>query len=241
MKLENGCPTGDRLTSTAGSGCTPRSPTAAGSASSTPRPRRRLAQRPAAPSSASRRISLPTTSARSRTPAWSPGTGPRPTGAVPTCGSTLTGLTGLGPDATTAAPVPRVVFVCTANTARSQLAAALWSRASSVPATSAGTHPAEAVAAGAAAVAAARPRLAQVTPRHVEDVLRTATSSSRSATTPTRSWTGAPPDSRTPRPPAACTGRCPTRSPPAPARPSTPPTTTLARRVTHLAPHLAAS
>jgi len=34
--------------------------------------------------------------------------------------------------------VPRVVFVCTANTARSQLAAALWSRASDVPATSAG-------------------------------------------------------------------------------------------------------
>ena len=36
----------------------------------------------------------------------------------------------------------RVVFVCTANSARSQLAAALWSAESPVPATSAGTHPA---------------------------------------------------------------------------------------------------
>ena len=38
-------------------------------------------------------------------------------------------------------PVPRVVFVCTANTARSQLAAATWNRISAIPATSAGTHP----------------------------------------------------------------------------------------------------
>jgi protein-tyrosine-phosphatase len=37
----------------------------------------------------------------------------------------------------------RIVFVCTANSARSQLAVALWNRASSVPATSGGTHPAE--------------------------------------------------------------------------------------------------
>ena len=35
----------------------------------------------------------------------------------------------------------RVVFVCTANTARSHLAAALWRRASRIPAASAGTHP----------------------------------------------------------------------------------------------------
>jgi protein-tyrosine-phosphatase/DNA-binding transcriptional ArsR family regulator len=45
--------------------------------------------------------------------------------------------------------VPRVVFVCTANSARSQLAAALWTRASEVPATSAGTHPAPRIAPGA--------------------------------------------------------------------------------------------
>ncbi|MGA8245354.1 MAG: ArsR family transcriptional regulator, partial [Nocardioides sp.] len=43
---------------------------------------------------------------------------------------------------------PRVVFVCTANSARSQLAAALWNHASDVPATSAGTHPAGSVAPG---------------------------------------------------------------------------------------------
>jgi len=36
----------------------------------------------------------------------------------------------------------RVVFVCTANSARSQLAAASWNRISGFPATSAGTHPA---------------------------------------------------------------------------------------------------
>jgi protein-tyrosine-phosphatase/DNA-binding transcriptional ArsR family regulator len=36
----------------------------------------------------------------------------------------------------------RVVFVCTRNSARSQLAAAAWARASTIPGTSAGTHPA---------------------------------------------------------------------------------------------------
>ena len=43
------------------------------------------------------------------------------------------------------ADATRVVFVCTRNSARSQLAAAAWSRISEVPATSAGTHPAERV------------------------------------------------------------------------------------------------
>ncbi|TCO20358.1 protein-tyrosine-phosphatase [Kribbella steppae] len=43
------------------------------------------------------------------------------------------------------ADVPRVVFVCTHNSARSQLAAAIWSRRSQVPAASAGTRPAERV------------------------------------------------------------------------------------------------
>jgi protein-tyrosine-phosphatase len=51
---------------------------------------------------------------------------------------------------------PRIVFVCTANSARSQLAAALWNHAHTVPATSAGTHPADSVAKGAAQVAARR-------------------------------------------------------------------------------------
>jgi protein-tyrosine-phosphatase len=37
----------------------------------------------------------------------------------------------------------RVLFVCTANSARSQLAVALWNRASKVPAASGGIHPAD--------------------------------------------------------------------------------------------------
>lgn len=47
----------------------------------------------------------------------------------------------------------RVVFVCSQNTARSQLAAAAWAQRSTVPATSAGTHPAERVHPGALAAA----------------------------------------------------------------------------------------
>jgi protein-tyrosine-phosphatase/DNA-binding HxlR family transcriptional regulator len=59
-------------------------------------------------------------------------------------------------DALTAAPqrtASRVLFVCTANSARSHLAAALWRQASHVPATSAGTHPADAIHPGAVAAA----------------------------------------------------------------------------------------
>ncbi|KTR95839.1 ArsR family transcriptional regulator [Microbacterium testaceum] len=47
----------------------------------------------------------------------------------------------------------RVVFVCTANSARSQLAAALWSTRSSIPAASGGTHPANRIDPGAIATA----------------------------------------------------------------------------------------
>ena len=43
------------------------------------------------------------------------------------------------------AATKRVVFVCTQNSARSQLAAAIWSRRSHIPAASAGTEPAERV------------------------------------------------------------------------------------------------
>ncbi|MFC6155582.1 arsenate reductase/protein-tyrosine-phosphatase family protein [Kribbella jiaozuonensis] len=52
--------------------------------------------------------------------------------------------------------VPRVVFVCTHNSARSQLAAAIWARRSHVPAVSAGTTPAERVHPRAAKVARRR-------------------------------------------------------------------------------------
>ena len=48
----------------------------------------------------------------------------------------------------------RVVFICTANSARSQLARAIWNGNSPVPAVSAGTHPARRVAPGAVEVAA---------------------------------------------------------------------------------------
>jgi protein-tyrosine-phosphatase/DNA-binding HxlR family transcriptional regulator len=68
---------------------------------------------------------------------------------------------------------PRVVFVCTQNTARSQLAAALWRRRSRVPTASAGTSPARRVHRGA--VAAARRHglpLRPAVPRHVGAVLR---------------------------------------------------------------------
>ncbi|MGD9527117.1 helix-turn-helix domain-containing protein [Pseudonocardia sp.] len=66
----------------------------------------------------------------------------------------------------------RVVFVCTGNSARSQLAAALWRAESTVPAASAGTHPAPAVHPGALAVARRRGvPLAAAAPRHVDDVL----------------------------------------------------------------------
>ena len=46
------------------------------------------------------------------------------------------------------------MFVCSANSARSQLAAATWNRLSAVPATPAGTHPAARVHPRAIAVAA---------------------------------------------------------------------------------------
>jgi protein-tyrosine-phosphatase/DNA-binding HxlR family transcriptional regulator len=66
----------------------------------------------------------------------------------------------------------RVVFVCTHNSARSQLAAALWNDTSSVPATSAGTHPAATVHPGAVAAARRhRVPLVPAAPRHVADVL----------------------------------------------------------------------
>jgi len=65
----------------------------------------------------------------------------------------------------------RVLFVCTANSARSHLAAALWRRASNLPADSAGTHPAARIEPGAIA-AARRHRLPmrRLRPRHISAV-----------------------------------------------------------------------
>lgn len=80
-------------------------------------------------------------------------------------------LTGLVPAAMRSAQ--RVVFVCTHNSARSQLAAALWRRRSTLPATSAGTHPAAHVHPGA--IAAARRyglTLTRARTRHLDQVLR---------------------------------------------------------------------
>ena len=65
----------------------------------------------------------------------------------------------------------RVLFVCTANSARSHLAAALWRRASKVPAASAGTHPAAVIDPGA--FDAARRHnlpLPRLRPRYISDV-----------------------------------------------------------------------
>jgi protein-tyrosine-phosphatase len=62
--------------------------------------------------------------------------------------ATLDSLAGLG-----LLPARRVLFVCTANSARSHLAAALWRQASKVPTASAGTRPAGAIDPGAIAAA----------------------------------------------------------------------------------------
>lgn len=68
---------------------------------------------------------------------------------------------------------PRVVFVCTHNSARSVLAEALWREVSDVPAASAGTHPADRV--NPRAVKAGRRAgltMDGSTPRAIAEVLR---------------------------------------------------------------------
>jgi protein-tyrosine-phosphatase/DNA-binding MarR family transcriptional regulator len=86
-------------------------------------------------------------------------------------GHTVDRLRALGPVGTPLA-AQRVVFVCTHNSARSQLAAAMWNTTSPVPATSAGTHPAPRVHPGAIAVARRRHlSLVPARPRHLSDVL----------------------------------------------------------------------
>jgi protein-tyrosine-phosphatase/DNA-binding HxlR family transcriptional regulator len=82
---------------------------------------------------------------------------------------------GVPPVAGATVPAPqRLLFVCTANSARSQLAALLWEALSELPVASAGTHPAGAVDPGAVAAARRRRlRLAEQTrPKRLEDVKR---------------------------------------------------------------------
>jgi protein-tyrosine-phosphatase/DNA-binding HxlR family transcriptional regulator len=65
----------------------------------------------------------------------------------------------------------RVLFVCTANSARSHLAAALWRHTSNLPAASAGTHPGARIEPGAIAVARRhRLPMRRLRPRHISDV-----------------------------------------------------------------------
>lgn len=65
----------------------------------------------------------------------------------------------------------RVLFVCTRNSARSQLATALWQRVSEIPSASAGTHPADRIARGAVEVARRHGvDIADVLPRQLEQV-----------------------------------------------------------------------
>ncbi|MDJ0459872.1 helix-turn-helix domain-containing protein [Arthrobacter sp. NQ7] len=79
------------------------------------------------------------------------------------------GLEGLTPGAEHAAR--RVVFVCTRNSARSQLAVALWHQFSAIPSASAGTHPAENIAPGAVDVARRHGLdLAGLSPRSLDQV-----------------------------------------------------------------------
>ena len=68
----------------------------------------------------------------------------------------------------------RVLFVCTRNSARSQLAAALWQQVSEIPSTSAGTHPADRIAAGTIEVARRHGvDLADLPPRRLDQVAAT--------------------------------------------------------------------
>jgi protein-tyrosine-phosphatase/DNA-binding transcriptional ArsR family regulator len=72
-----------------------------------------------------------------------------------------------------AVPVPRVVFVCTHNSARSQLAAAAWARVSQIPVASAGTHPATRVHPRAVAVGRRHGlRLGRARTHHLADTVR---------------------------------------------------------------------
>ena len=79
------------------------------------------------------------------------------------------GRDGLGPRGSR--HTGRALFVCTRNSARSQLAAALWGAVTNVPAESAGTHPAQRI--DPRAVAAARRAkllMTPTTPRSIDEI-----------------------------------------------------------------------
>ena len=83
----------------------------------------------------------------------------------------------LVPSALPEPPAPAAVgsqpalFVCTQNSARSPLAAALWRQITAKPATSAGTHPADRIHRGAVAAGRrAAVDLGKARPRHLEDI-----------------------------------------------------------------------
>ena len=68
--------------------------------------------------------------------------------------------------------VSQVLFVCTANSARSQIAAATWNHVSTIPAASAGTHPARRVHPRARAVARRHGLALEAVPVSIHDMLR---------------------------------------------------------------------
>jgi ArsR family transcriptional regulator, arsenate/arsenite/antimonite-responsive transcriptional repressor / arsenate reductase (thioredoxin) len=78
-------------------------------------------------------------------------------------------LAGLVPNAVAVAE--RVLFVCSHNSARSQLAAALWTRHSRVPTASAGTEPGRTVHPLAVATAKIHGLALAERPQHVDEVL----------------------------------------------------------------------
>ncbi len=83
-----------------------------------------------------------------------------------------TAVAGVAPLHVESPVAARVVFVCSHNSARSQLAAAVWHRMTDVPAASAGTHPAPRVHPRAVRVARRHGlSLAEARTAHIEDVV----------------------------------------------------------------------
>ena len=77
---------------------------------------------------------------------WCTGSNPRATGAATTSRGWVARQVAAGLTTHRLGPVSRLAFVCTHNSARSQLAAAHWNgHYPALPAVSAGTHPAVAV------------------------------------------------------------------------------------------------